>query len=299
MRERHGPEQGSASNAACTGLAAWLEWHALAGVDGWTVPSDQLINPSTQDWHIAPLQGSRGRPTFPAREARAMASAGVPDRGGAGTSAHRPPPPVRGFPDRADQAAGHIAARCESLDDIRTALEAFEGCSLRATATRLCFADGAPDASLMLIGEAPGAVEDRQGKPFVGPSGQLLDRILGAVGFDRSSVWITNAVFWRPPGNRKPTSSEIAVCAPFLSRQIALLKPRHIVLLGGSAANAVLGRSDPVGQLRRQALSFSVDDGTSLPVTVTYHPSNLLRNPLNKKHVWRDFLAVASAMRHS
>ena len=143
-----------------------------------------------------------------------------------------------------------MAAACHSLAELAAALERFDGCPLQQTATRLCFADGNPQAKLMLIGEAPGAEEDRQGKPFVGPSGQLLDRMLAAIGLDRRSVWITNIIFWRPPGNRAPTTAEIAVCQPFLERQIELLRPRHILFLGGSAARGLLEVTEGVTKLR-------------------------------------------------
>ena len=123
------------------------------------------------------------------------------------------------------QHARALARACGTLEELEAALETFDGCPLKRTATRLCFADGNPQARLMLIGEAPGAEEDRLGKPFVGPSGQLLDRMLAAIGLDRRTVWITNIIFWRPPGNRPPTATEIAVCQPFLERQIELHPP--------------------------------------------------------------------------
>ncbi len=145
----------------------------------------------------------------------------------------------------------------------------------------------------MLIGEAPGAEEDRQGKPFVGPSGQLLDRMLAAIGLDRSSVWITNIVFWRPPGNRAPTAGEIAVCQPFLERQIELLRPRHILFLGGSAARGLLDVTEGVTKLRgRPYSSTGRPEGQPIPAAITFHPAYLLRQPLQKRLVWRDLLAL-------
>jgi len=183
-----------------------------------------------------------------------------------------------------------IAAKCGSLAALEGELARFEGCALRDTAKQLCFADGNPEASLMLIGEAPGAEEDRQGKPFVGPSGQLLDRILKEIGIDRTKAWITNVIYWRPPGNRSPTTGEIAVCMPFLKRQIDLLEPRFILFVGGIAAKALLETNDGVTKLRGRPLTITSGTGRNVPCLVTFHPAYLLRQPLNKRFVWRDML---------
>lgn len=185
-----------------------------------------------------------------------------------------------------------IAAQCGSLAELKKELERFEGCALRDTAKQLCFADGDPEASLMLIGEAPGAEEDRQGKPFVGPSGQLLDRILAKIGIDRTRAWITNVIYWRPPGNRSPTTGEIAVCMPFLKRQIELLEPRFILFVGGIAAKALLETNDGVTKLRGRPFKITNDTGREVPCLVTFHPAYLLRQPLNKRFVWRDMLQL-------
>ena len=183
-----------------------------------------------------------------------------------------------------------IAAKCGTLAELEGELARFEGCALRDTAKQLCFADGNPEASLMLIGEAPGAEEDRQGKPFVGPSGQLLDRILGEIGIDRTRAWITNVIYWRPPGNRSPTTGEIAVCMPFLKRQIELLEPRFILFVGGIAAKALLETNDGVTKLRGRPFTIASGTGRDVPCLVTFHPAYLLRQPLNKRFVWRDML---------
>lgn len=189
--------------------------------------------------------------------------------------------------------ARSIAAGCRTLAELELALESFDGCPLKETATRLCFADGSPQASLMLIGEAPGAEEDRQGRPFVGASGQLLDRMLATIGLDRRSVWITNIIFWRPPGNRTPTTAEVAVCQPFLERQIALIRPRQLLFLGGSAAHALLDVSEGVTKLRGRPYTYHPSDGLEpIPAMVTFHPAYLLRQPLMKRLVWRDLLSL-------
>jgi len=185
-----------------------------------------------------------------------------------------------------------IAQACRSLAELEAALRDFDGCALKATAKQLCFADGNPEARLMLIGEAPGAEEDRLGKPFVGPSGQLLDRILGQIGIDRSRAWITNVIYWRPPGNRSPTTGEIAVCQPFLERQIELLEPAHILFVGGIAAKALLDRQDGVTKLRGRPFTYVMADGRPIPCLVTFHPAYLLRQPLQKRFVWRDLLQL-------
>ena len=190
------------------------------------------------------------------------------------------------------QHARSVASGCRSLDELAHALERFDGCPLKQTATRLCFADGSPDAQLMLIGEAPGAEEDRQGVPFVGPSGQLLDRMLATIGLDRRSVWITNVIFWRPPGNRSPTTTEVAVCQPFVERQIELLRPRHILFLGGSAARGLLEVTEGVTKLRGRPFLYRPAQGDPIAASITFHPAYLLRQPLQKRLAWRDLLTL-------
>jgi DNA polymerase len=208
-------------------------------------------------------------------------------------------PGARGLQRRAPTRDGErvrharsVAMACHSLAELEAALERFEGCPLSQTATRLCFADGSPDAKLMLIGEAPGAEEDRRGKPFVGPSGQLLDRMLAAIGLDRSAVWITNVIFWRPPGNREPTTTEVAICQPFVERQIELLRPRHILFLGGSAARGLLQVSEGVTKLRGRPFVYRAGGLDPIPAGITFHPAYLLRQPLQKRLAWRDLLTL-------
>lgn len=184
-------------------------------------------------------------------------------------------------------------AAAQSLDELRCALESFEGCPLSRTATNLVFGDGNAHASVVLIGEAPGAEEDRQGLPFVGPSGRLLDRMLASIGLDRTTVFISNTVFWRPPGNRAPTSQEIAVCMPFVERIIELITPRVLVALGGPAAAALLGEQNSVGRLRGRWFSYqSARMDQPVPATALYHPAYLLRSPAQKRLAWRDLLTI-------
>jgi DNA polymerase len=194
-------------------------------------------------------------------------------------------------PDAAADDARALAASCASLDALREAMERFEGSALRATATRLVFADGNPSASVMLVGEAPGAEEDRQGKPFVGQSGQLLDRMLAAIGLDRTKVYIANVLPWRPPGNRKPTPAETNLHLPFLERQIELVGPRHLVLLGATSTAALLGTNEGITKLRGRWYEWR-----GIPALASYHPAYLLRQPASKRDAWRDFLDLAKRL---
>lgn len=216
-----------------------------------------------------------------------------------------PPAPTAAMPAAATTpqsavlvGATELAAAATTLDELRAAVAAFDGCSLRRTATHTVFADGNPAAPLMLIGEAPGADEDRVGRPFVGRSGQLLDRMLAGIGVSRAeSAYITNILFWRPPGNRKPTPEETAICLPFVWRHIALMRPKIVVLCGGTAAAALLNRSDGITRLRGRWFDLPVPGiGEAIPALATYHPSFLLRAPARKGESWRDLLSIQSKL---
>ena len=206
------------------------------------------------------------------------------------------PAPVAAAPI-ASPLANAPAAQCQSLAEIEAALDRFEACPLKKTATRLCFADGNPAARVMLVGEAPGRDEDIQGKPFVGRSGQLLDRMLAAIGLSRqaadreSAVFITNVIFWRPPGNRTPTQAETQLCLPFLLRTIELQKPDFIVCLGATPAHRLTGRSDGILKLRGKWTAANVS-GRNIPLLPTLHPAYLLRQPAQKRLAWRDLLSL-------
>jgi len=161
------------------------------------------------------------------------------------------------------------------------------------------FADGNPEARIMLIGEAPGADEDRLGRPFVGASGQLLDRMLACIGLDRRSAYITNVIFWRPPGNRPPTAAEIAACLPFVERHIELVAPEVLVLLGAASAQTLLARNDGISRLRGRWFQFeSAGMARPVPVMPTYHPAYLLRQPAQKRAAWRDWLAILARLKN-
>lgn len=187
--------------------------------------------------------------------------------------------------------AERLAREAITLDSLKAALAGFDGCGLKATATNLVFADGNPAAPLMLIGEAPGREEDQQGLPFVGESGRLLDRMLTAIGIDRTGCYIVNMLPWRPPGNRAPTTEETQICLPFLRRHIALVAPKVIVLLGGIAAKGLLETTEGITRLRGRWTQLIVA-GQEIPVLPTYHPAFLLRQPGAKRDAWIDLLAV-------
>ena len=188
-----------------------------------------------------------------------------------------------------------------SLEELRESLRHFDGCSLRHTAMNLVFADGNPQAPVMLIGEAPGEDEDRQGVPFVGVSGQLLDRILSAAGLSRATnAYISNVIFWRPPGNRSPTDAEIAACLPFVERHIALIKPKILVLLGGVAAKSLLRTKEGITRIRGRWVDYHPSPGSGLtqaiPCLPFYHPAYLLRQPAAKRQAWQDALLLSKRL---
>lgn len=190
------------------------------------------------------------------------------------------------------QNARELCKQIDNLDELRALVEKFDGCALKLTAAHTVFGDGNPNSKIMLVGEAPGADEDRIGKPFVGRSGQLLDKMLKAAGLDRSVCYITNVLPWRPPGNRTPTDGEIAVCLPFLRRQIDIINPDYIFILGGSAANALLDQQESISRLRGRWLEYKNASGKTVEVLASYHPAYLLRNPGQKSKVWCDLLRL-------
>ena len=190
-------------------------------------------------------------------------------------------------------SAFDTAASANTLKELETVIENFEGCSLKKTATNLVFVDGNPEGRVFLIGEAPGAEEDRQGKPFVGPSGQLLDKMLASIGLDRNKVLISNTVFWRPPGNRTPTPLEVSSCLPFIERIIEIMRPEVIIPLGGPAAKSLLGQKAGIGKLRGRWFEYSSQETDhTIPATPLFHPAYLLRTPAQKRAAWRDLIMV-------
>ena len=210
-----------------------------------------------------------------------------------------PAPGRRAQPDvsAAVAQARDLAAASDSLDALAAAIAAFDGCPLKFEgATQAVVWRGDPAAPLMVIGEAPGADEDRQGEPFVGRAGQMLDRMLAAAGLT-GRVLITNTVFWRPPGNRTPTPAEQAVCAPLVERAIALVRPKMLLLVGGASAKAMLKTEDGILSLRGRWHDWrSADGAVALPALPTLHPAFLLRQPAAKKHAWTDLLMLTERL---
>jgi DNA polymerase len=199
-------------------------------------------------------------------------------------------------PDRGLADARSLAAGCTSIAALEAAIRSFDGCALKQTAMSTVVYDGAIDAPLLVIGEAPGGEEDRLGKPFVGPAGQMLDKMLAAIGLDRSRVCITNMVFWRPPGNRKPTDAELALCLPFVERFLFLMNPKVVLLAGGTPAQTLLGRTDGITKLRGRWFDWTDSRGATIPMLPSYHPSYLLRSPGQKRDAWWDFLILADRL---
>lgn len=198
-------------------------------------------------------------------------------------------------PEAAIRDAGQLAANAKTLDELRAAVESFEGCALKATAMRTVFADGNPAARVMFVGEGPGAEEDREGLPFVGRSGKLLDRMIAAIGLDRKSAYIANIIPWRPPGNRTPTPQESAICLPFIKKQIELADPDILVCLGGPSATTLLELKE--GITRTRGRWFEYDTGTrKIKAIALFHPAYLLRSPAHKKLAWQDLLSIKKAL---
>jgi uracil-DNA glycosylase len=198
-------------------------------------------------------------------------------------------------PTEAAEDARARARRAASLEELESLLAGFDGCALKFSAKNLCFADGDPAARVMVIGEAPGGDEDRVGKPFVGRAGQLLDRMLAAIGLDRGEIYIANIVPWRPPGNRDPTPQEVAICKPFLERQIELADPDFLLCVGGASVRELLGVKEGITRIRGRW--FPYHTGTrEIRALATLHPAYLLRSPVQKRLAWRDLRALRRAL---
>jgi uracil-DNA glycosylase len=259
---------------------ALLEWQIAMG-------ADQAIGESAPD-RLAPPQ-----PPAPAAPAPPAARAPVPRM----PAVVSPPGALAESLAEAAQSARLVAAGAETIEALGALVAAFDGCPLKRTATSTVFIDGNPAAPVMIVGEAPGAEEDRIGRPFVGRAGQLLDRMLAAIGLDRTGVQVTNIIYWRPPGNRKPTSAEIAACLPFVLRHIALARPRVLVLAGGTAASALLPLSEGITRLRGRWFDLAVPGlDRPVPTLPMFHPAFLLRTPERKREAWRDLLAVKARL---
>lgn len=271
-------------------LLALLAWYRDMGVTDalaeepldWLARGDRPIVPEPEPPRPEPRRAPPVRAAAPAH-ATAPPSSAVPVRNFAVPTAD------------AEESARATAQSARSLEELRKALSGFDGCALRATAKNLCFYRGSPHARLMIIGEAPGREEDLEGKPFVGRAGQLLDRMLASIGLGEADFHITNIVYWRPPGNRTPTPQEALVCRPFLVRQIELVRPDLLLLLGGAAAKHVLDITEGILRARGKWRQVQVG-GRTIPAMATLHPAYLLRTPASKRLAWRDLLAVRARL---
>ena len=263
-------------------LLAWLDWYrAMGAID--------LIGEQPVDRRAVGETWSAPPPPSTPRPPR-IGPAAVPRRRPA--CGRRRRLPLRS-PGSIAASARAVAAACTSVAELERALADVRRLRAQGDRAQPVLRRRQPGgAEVMLIGEAPGAEEDRQGKPFVGPSGQLLDRMLATIGLDRTSVYITNVIYWRPPGNRTPTPAEIAACQPFLERQIELIRPKVIVFVGGIAARGLLGVKEGVTKLRGRRLLYPLADGTTIPALVMFHPAYLLRTPAQKRLAWRDLLTL-------
>jgi uracil-DNA glycosylase family 4 len=275
---------------------ALLSFYAEAGVDALVgeTPLDRLsvaridLAPATLVAQALDVEQTPERaPIARAPDMRRIAPAPNPETNFAGAAP--------AAPDIAVMAAREAARTAASLIELREILSKFEGCALRSTAKQLVFADGNPQARVMFVGEAPGREEDLEGLPFVGRSGKLLDLMMAAIGLNRTTAYIANIVPWRPPGNRTPTPQESQICLPFIRRQIELANPDVLVCMGNPATQTLLGVKD--GIMRTRGKWFNFHTGTrEIRAIATFHPSFLLRTPLQKRFAWRDFLAIKKAL---
>ena len=265
-------------------MTALLRWYVDNGVD--EVTGDEPVDRFAMAAPVA--AGPVAAPVAPTPIRAPASPTPVPPQ--------RAPVPLES-PQLVEDARA-LAAGCATLAELEAAVRAFEGCALKRTAKNTVFADGVPGAPVMIVGEAPGGDEDRIGKPFVGVSGQLMDRMMEAIGLTRAeSFYITYILFWRPPGNRTPTLAEQAMCLAFTRRHIELAKPKLLVLAGGVAAKAILDTTEGIMRLRGKWTSYRLADGTEIPTLPTFHPAYLLRTPASKRQSWQDLLAIDKKLR--
>lgn len=276
-------------------LLALIDWQRAMGADA-------VVGERAIDWLAHGSAAPGAAFAYPGRRAAAQpsqtTSSSAPPAVGPALApraeALRPQTPLA--PSAAETEARRAARAAPTLEGLEARLRAFDGCALKATAKNLCFYRGAPRAPVMLIGEAPGREEDLEGKPFVGRAGQLLDKMLAAIGLTEANVHITNIVYWRPPGNRTPTPQEALACRPFLERQIELVGPEFVVALGGAAAKEVLGAAEGIMRLRGKWREVALGE-VRLPAIATLHPAYLLRTPAAKGLAWLDLLAIKARFR--
>ena len=313
----------SGRNIGVAEALALLEWQIAMG-------ADEAIGEVARDW-VSPAPAAEPVPAFadpwpaaivpdlsppgplpnsplPGRDpgSRGREGWGIsprPDKGKTDAAARSapalvaPPAALAELPAEAAQSARLLASGAETIEALAGLVANFDLCPLKRTATNTVFMDGNLEARIVIVGEAPGAEEDRTGRPFVGRAGQLLDRMLAAIDLDRTQVQITNVIYWRPPGNRKPTAAETAACLPFVLRHIALARPLVLVLAGGTAASTLLPVTDGITRLRGRWFEFAVPGlDTPVPTLPIFHPAFLLRSPARKREAWRDLLALKARL---
>lgn len=286
----------SAPSPESFGLHELLAFYADAGVD------DALVEEAPDRF----AEAQTAKAAAEARRASQPTSGSAP--AASGGSAPRPAPPApspmaaratarAAIPDEGQAArARELAAKATTLQELREIMEGFDGCNLRLTAKSMVFADGNPEADLMLVGEAPGRDEDLQGLPFVGRSGKLLDRMLAAIGRDRTSAYISNVIPWRPPGNRDPSPLETEICRPFIERHIELVSPKVLVTLGNPSTKLLLRTSSTITRLRGKWAQHHTPGGKEIATMPSLHPAYLLRNPAHKKLAWKDLQAIRARL---
>jgi DNA polymerase len=293
------------STLAIDQALALLEWQIEMGADEaiGEAAIDHLSVPASPHPNPPPLAGEGvHQPPLLAGEVarnsgRVGASISTALRAAARSTAVNPPRALTESATEPVQSARVLAAQAQTIEALAKLISGFDACPLKRTATNTVFADGNPQAPVMIVGEAPGADEDRIGRPFVGRAGQLLDRMLAAIGLDRTGVQITNVIYWRPPGNRKPTAPEIASCLPFVFRHIVLSRPKVLVLAGGTAASTLLDTTEGITRLRGRWFDLAVPGlDTHLPTLPMFHPAFLLRTPERKREAWRDLLALKAKL---
>ncbi len=271
-----------APDASRDALAAALDLYRHAGVD-------MALDDSPHD-RFAESKPAAERPAEPRAPAQPLRDRPAP------VVARPVNPALAADAAAVAAAAAEQAASAQTLDELRARLEAFEGCALKTTATQLVFEDGARQARVHFVGEAPGADEDREGRPFVGRAGQLLDKMLASIGLDRSNAYISNVVPWRPPGNRTPTPLEVAACLPYTRRQIELVDADFLICLGAPSMQALLDVREGILKTRGRWIGFAGGGGRSVPAMAMLHPAYLLRQPVQKRLAWRDLRALKRAL---
>lgn len=264
---------------------ALLNWYVENGVD-------EAVADSVTDW-------TRVQAKTPAAAEQKQQASSAPQA--AAVASSMPPAAAATIPLGTHEAlaeARQAASAARTLDDLRTALESFEGLSLKRTATQMVFADGVAGAKVMFVGEAPGTDEDRVGKPFVGEAGQLFDHMLSFIGLSRAeNIYISNILNWRPPGNRSPSDAEIAISLPFVRRHIELANPDVLVFVGGVAAKALLETTQGITRLRGNWVDYKLgEEARTIPALPVFHPGFLLRNPAQKAAIWQDLLALKNKL---